>query len=250
MGDYPRKLWDWQGRVWTAGKGSAAHPNSRFTTSINQYRFLSPEYTNPNGVPITAIIFGGRRSDLVPLVYESFNWEHGVLMGAMLRVETTAAAAGEVGVLRYDPMAMKPFCGYHIADYFRHWLSFQSKSENLPRIFQINAFRMGKDGRFLWPGYGNNLIVLKWILDRCRGTADAVETPIGYVPTPDSLNLSAMNLLGTTVEELLRVDETAWMDEIESSGLFFKTLGEQFPDILWEELSKLRDRLRNRAGAS
>ena len=166
-------------------------------------------------------------------------------MGAMLRVETTAAAAGEVGVLRYDPMAMKPFCGYHIADYFRHWLSFRSKSENLPRIFQINAFRMGKDGRFLWPGYGNNLVVLKWILDRCKGAANAAETPIGYVPTPDSLNLSAMNLPGNIVEELLKVDEAAWMDEIESSELFFKTLGEQFPDILWGELSKLRDRLQN-----
>jgi len=244
MGDHPRKLWDWQGRVWTAGKGSAAHPNSRFTTSINQYRFLSPEYTNPSGVPITAIIFGGRRSDLVPLVYESFNWEHGVLMGAMLRVETTAAAAGEVGVLRYDPMAMKPFCGYHIADYFSHWLSFRSNSENLPRIFQINAFRTGKDGRFLWPGYGHNLVVLKWILDRCRGRADAVETPIGYVPMPDSLNLIGLNLPRSTIEELLQVDKTAWMDEIESSWLFFKTLGERFPNILFQELSKLRERLR------
>jgi len=247
MGEHPRKLWDWQGRVWTAGRGSAAHPNSRFTTSINQYRFLSPEYNNPNGVPITAIIFGGRRSDLVPLVYESFSWEHGVLMGAMLRVETTAAAVGEVGVLRYDPMAMRPFCGYHIADYFKHWLSFRSKSEKLPKIFQINAFRMGRDGRFLWPGYGHNLVILKWILDRCGGTADAVETPIGYVPTPDSLNLAAMNLPGSIIEELLQVDKTAWMDEIESSWLFFKTLGDQFPDTLWQELSKLRERLQIRA---
>jgi len=247
MGEHPRKLWDWQGRVWTAGKGSAAHPNSRFTTSINQYRFLSPEYNNPNGVPITAIIFGGRRSDLVPLVYESFSWEHGVLMGAMLRVETTAAAAGEVGVLRYDPMAMRPFCGYHIADYFKHWLSFRSKSEKLPKIFQINAFRMGRDGRFLWPGYGHNLVVLKWILDRCRGTADAVETPIGYVPTPDSLNLSAMNLPESIIEELLQVDKAGWTDEIESAWLFFKTLGDQFPDTLWRELSKLRDRLQTQA---
>ena len=247
MGEHPRKLWDWQGRVWTAGKGSAAHPNSRFTSSINQYRFLSPEYNNPNGVPITAIIFGGRRSDLVPLVYESFNWEHGVLMGAMLRVETTAAAVGEVGVLRYDPMAMKPFCGYHIADYFKHWLSFRSKSEKLPKIFQINAFRMGRDGRFLWPGYGHNLVILKWILDRCRGTSDAVETPIGYVPTPDSLNLAAMNLPESILEELLQVDKTAWMDEVESSWLFFKTLGDQFPDTLWRELSKLRDRLQIQA---
>lgn len=250
MGEHPRKLWDWQGKVWTAGKGPAAHPNSRFTTSINQYRSLSPEYTNPNGVPITAIIFGGRRSDLVPLVYESFSWEHGVLMGAMLKVETTAAAAGEVGVLRYDPMAMKPFCGYHIADYFRHWLSFRSRSKNLPKIFQINAFRMGKDGRFLWPGYGHNLVVLKWIIDRCRGRADAVETPIGYVPTPDSLNVAEMNLPASTITELLQVNRTAWMDEIESSWLFFKTLGEQFPDVLWKELSKLRDRLGNSSSTS
>ncbi|HUK50961.1 MAG TPA: phosphoenolpyruvate carboxykinase (GTP), partial [Terriglobales bacterium] len=138
MGEHPRVLWDWQGKVWRAGRssGNAAHPNSRFTTSIQQYPFLSPEYNNPYGVPISAIIFGGRRSDLIPLVYESFSWEHGVLIGAMLRAETTAAAAGEIGILRNDPMAMKPFCGYHIADYFKHWLSFRSKSKKLPKIFQ------------------------------------------------------------------------------------------------------------------
>ncbi len=245
MGDPPGKLWDWQGREWITGRRNAAHPNSRFTTSINQYRFLSKEYNNPNGVPITAIIFGGRRSDLVPLVYESFSWEHGVLMGAMLRIETTAAAVGEVGVLRYDPMAMKPFCGYHIADYFRHWLSFRSRSEDLPKIFQINAFRKGKDGRFLWPGYGHNIVLLKWIIDRCTGSADAVETPIGYVPTPDSLNLDGINFPESTIKELLQVDKAAWTEELESSWMFFKTLGEQFPDILWEELSKLMDRIRN-----
>jgi phosphoenolpyruvate carboxykinase (GTP) len=244
MGGHPRKLWDWQGKVWTAGRGSAAHPNSRFTTSIHHYPSLSSEYNNPNGVPITAMIFGGRRSDLVPLVYESFSWEHGVLMGAMLRVETTAAAAGEVGVLRNDPMAMKPFCGYHIANYFSHWLSFRSRSDKLPKIFQINAFRMGRDGRFLWPGYSNNLIVLKWIIDRCRGKAEAVETPIGYVPTPTSLNLKGVNLPEDTIEELLRVDKAAWMDELESSWLFFETLGERVPEKLWQELSKLMDRLR------
>jgi len=246
MGEHPRKLWDWQGKVWTAGKsaGSAAHPNSRFTTSIHQYPSLSPEYNNPSGVPITAIIFGGRRSDLVPLVYESFNWEHGVLMGAMLRVETTAAAAGEIGVLRNDPMAMKPFCGYHIADYFNHWLSFRSRSEKLPRIFQINAFRMGPDGRFLWPGYSHNIVVLKWILDRCRGKAEAVETPIGYVPTTASLNTGLINIPETTINELLRVDEVAWLDELESAWLFFESLGERLPARLLQELSKLMNRLR------
>ena len=245
IGEHYRKLWDWQGRVWTAGKGSAAHPNSRFTTSINQYRHLSKEYNNPNGVPIAAIIFGGRRSDLVPLVFESFSWEHGVLMGAMLKVETTAAAAGVVGILRNDPMAMRPFCGYHIADYFKHWLSFRSNSHNLPRIFQMNAFRMGRDGRFLWPGYSHNLIILKWVLDRCNGRGNAVETPIGYVPTPDSLNLDGLNLPDSTIDELLHVNNAAWMDEVESAALFFKTLGEQFPETLSQELSKFRDRLQS-----
>ena len=245
IGEHYRKLWDWQGRVWTAGKGSAAHPNSRFTTSINQYRYLSKEYNNPNGVPLAAIIFGGRRSDLVPLVFESFSWEHGVLMGAMLKVETTAAAAGVVGVLRNDPMAMRPFCGYHIADYFKHWLSFRSNSHNLPRIFQMNAFRMGRDGRFLWPGYSHNLIILKWVLDRCNGRGNAVETPIGYVPTPDSLNLAGMNLPDSTIDDLLHVNNAAWMDEVESAALFFKTLGEQFPETLSQELSKFRHRLQS-----
>jgi phosphoenolpyruvate carboxykinase (GTP) len=246
IGEHPRKLWDWQGKVWVGGRspGSAAHPNSRFTTSIHQYPFLSPEYYNPKGVPISAIIFGGRRSDLVPLVYESFSWEHGVLMGAMLRAETTAAAAGEVGVLRNDPMAMKPFCGYHIADYFNHWLSFRSRSEKLPKIFQINAFRIGRDGSFLWPGYGHNLVVLKWILERCKGKGEAVETPIGYVPTPSSLKVEGMNISDTRIEELLRVDSRAWVDELESSWLFFESLGEGFPSVLWQELSRLMKRLQ------
>jgi len=245
MGEHPRKLWDWQGRVWTAGRspGSAAHPNSRFTTSIRQYSSLSPEYDNPNGVPISAIIFGGRRSELVPLVYESFSWEHGVLMGAMLRVETTAAASGEVGVLRNDPMAMKPFCGYNIADYFKHWLSFTSKRGKLPRIFQINPFRLGPDGRFLWPGYGHNLVVLKWIVERCRGRAEAVETPIGYVPTPASLKVAAMNLPESTISELLRVENPAWIDELESTRLFFESLGDKLPKTLQQELERLIDRL-------
>jgi phosphoenolpyruvate carboxykinase (GTP) len=246
MGEHPRKLWDWQGKVWMAGRspGSAAHPNSRFTTSIHQYPSLSLEYGNPNGVPIAAIIFGGRRSDLLPLVYESFSWEHGVLMGAMLRVETTAAAMGEVGVLRNDPMAMRPFCGYHIVDYFNHWLSFRSRTEKLPKIFQINAFRMGPDGKFLWPGYSHNLVVLKWIIDRCKGRVDAVETPIGYVPTSDSLTSDGMNVAKSTVDQLLTVDEEGWMDELESSRLYFETLGERFPRTLSEELSKLMTRLR------
>lgn len=246
LGEHPRKLWDWQGRVWTAGRspGSAAHPNSRFTTSIHQYPSLSPEYDNPSGVPVSAILFGGRRSDLVPLVFESFSWEHGVMMGAMLKVETTAAASGQVGVLRNDPMAMKPFCGYNIADYFTHWLSFRSRSEKLPRIFQINPFRLDRDGKFLWPGYSHNLVLLKWIVERCMGTAEAVATPIGYVPTVASLKLEGLNVADSTLGELLRVDRVAWMDELESSQLFFESLGEKFPPVLFQELSKLTDRLR------
>jgi phosphoenolpyruvate carboxykinase (GTP) len=249
MGEHPRKLWDWQGRVWMAGRapGSAAHPNSRFTTSIRQYPCLSPEYTNPRGVPITAMIFGGRRSELVPLVYESFNWEHGVLMGAMLRAETTAAASGDVGVLRNDPMAMRPFCGYHIADYFKHWLSFKTRCRKLPKIFQINPFRLGRDGRFLWPGYGHNLVVLKWIVERCKKNAEGVETPIGYVPTFDSLNEAGLNVSEDTIKELLHVDNARWMDEVESAELFFESLGERFPAELKRELSKLMDRLRSSA---
>jgi phosphoenolpyruvate carboxykinase (GTP) len=249
MGDHPRKLWDWQGKVWMAGRspGSAAHPNSRFTTSIRQYPSLSPEYDNPNGVPITAMIFGGRRSELVPLVYQSFSWEHGILMGAMLRVETTAAASGEVGVLRNDPMAMKPFCGYHIADYFNHWLSFQSRSARLPKIFQINPFRLGRDGRFLWPGYSHNLVMLKWIIERSRGNVEAVETPIGYVPTPTSLHVEGIEIPETTMNELLHVDKNAWLDELESTWLFFESLGDKMPKALQQELSKLMDRLRSTA---
>jgi phosphoenolpyruvate carboxykinase (GTP) len=245
MGEHPRKLWDWRGNVWTAGRspGPAAHPNSRFTTSIHQYSYLSREYDNPNGVPIKAIIFGGRRSELVPLVYESFSWEHGVLMGAMLRVETTAAAAGDVGVLRNDPMAMKPFCGYHIADYFKHWLTFRSRSRMLPRIFQINAFRIGPDGKFLWPGYSHNLVLLKWIVERCKGEGEAVETPIGYVPKASALKMDGLNVPEATIEELLRVDRAAWIDELDSVRLFFESLGKKFPAELWQELKKLMERL-------
>jgi phosphoenolpyruvate carboxykinase (GTP) len=165
-------------------------------------------------------------------------------MGAMLRVETTAAASGEVGVLRNDPMAMKPFCGYHIADYFTHWLSFRSRSDKLPRIFQINPFRLGRDGKFLWPGYSHNLVVLKWIIERCKGKAEAVRTPIGLVPTAASLRIEGMNVPEAQINELLAVDPAAWMDELQFAWLFFESLGERFPQILREELSKLMDRLR------
>jgi phosphoenolpyruvate carboxykinase (GTP) len=235
---------DWQGKPWTPGSGPAAHPNSRFTAPISQYPLLSPRANDPTGVPISAMLFGGRRAKLIPLVYETFSWEHGVLAGAMMKVETTAAAEGAVGMLRNDPMAMMPFCGYNMADYFNHWLSFASKSQNLPRIFVVNWFRTGSDGKFLWPGYGQNLRVLKWVVDRINGKANAMETPIGYIPAPGSFDLDGLNLPKETMEELFRIDGHGWLEELKSSEEFFKTLGDRFPERLWQEHRSLLGRLR------
>jgi phosphoenolpyruvate carboxykinase (GTP) len=240
---YP--LWDWQGRIWDPGLATAAHPNSRFTTPISQYPSLSPKWDDPQGVPISAILFGGRRAELIPLVYETFSWEHGVLVGAMMKVETTVAAEGAVGVLRNDPMAMIPFCGYNMADYFQHWLSFARKSKNLPRIFQVNWFRTDKDKKLLWPGYGENIRVLKWIIDRVNGEAESIETPIGYIPAPGSLDLHGLQLSENAIEELLHVDREGWLDELESCEEFFKTFGDRFPQRLWQEYWELITRLRS-----
>lgn len=237
----PSSLQDWKGREWKPGGGPVAHPNSRFTTPISQYPSLSPNFDDPEGVPISAILFGGRRESLVPLVYETFGWEHGVLVGAMMNVETTAAAEGAVGLLRNDPMAMKPFCGYNMADYFEHWLSFASRSKKLPKIFQVNWFRRGKDKRFLWPGYRENVRVLKWIVDRVRGNADAIETPIGYVPR--AIDVDGLDLPDEAMEELLRVDRDGWLHELKSNETYFKSFGERFPQRLWLEYRKLITRL-------
>ncbi|MDA4119173.1 MAG: phosphoenolpyruvate carboxykinase (GTP) [Thaumarchaeota archaeon] len=235
---------DWQGRPWKPGGAPAAHPNSRFTFPIAEYPMLSPNSDDPRGVPISAILFGGRRSGLVPLVCEAFSWEHGVLLGAMMKVETTAAAEGAVGKLREDPMAMRPFCGYNMSDYFQHWLDFSRKSKNLPKIFQVNWFRKGKDGRFLWPGYGENLRVLKWIVGRVNGRAEAVKTPIGYVPAPGSLDLEGLELQEGAIEELLRVDREGWLGEASASEEFLKTFGERLPKALWREHRDLVARLQ------
>jgi phosphoenolpyruvate carboxykinase (GTP) len=238
-------VFDWQGRPWKPGGAPAAHPNSRFTFPISQYPMLSPKWNDPRGVPVSAILFGGRRSGLVPLVCEAFSWEHGVLMGAMMKVETTAAAEGAIGLLREDPMAMRPFCGYNMGDYFQHWLDFSRKSKHLPKIFQVNWFRKGKDGRFLWPGYGENVRVLKWIVGRVNGEAEGVETPIGYVPAPGSLDLEGVGLRENAAEELLYVDREGWLKEARDSEEFFKTFGERFPKALWQEHSNLIARLRS-----
>ncbi len=240
----PNGLLDWQGRPWTSGQGKAAHPNARLTTPISQIPSLPPNWEDPRGVPISAFLLGGRRAKLTPLVYEAFNWVHGVFVGATMAVETTAAAVGEVGVLRRDPMAMRPFCGYHIADYFRHWMDMGSSVANPPRIFHVNWFRTDSNGRFIWPGFSENIRVLRWINDRVKGRGKAVKTPIGYIPTPDALDLEGLNLSIETVEEILQVDNHAWLQEVEEDKKFFQSLGDRVPQQLWNELYNLESRLR------
>ncbi|MDG6923763.1 MAG: phosphoenolpyruvate carboxykinase (GTP) [Nitrososphaerota archaeon] len=237
---------DWQGNVWKKGS-LAAHPNSRFTVSVSQYPCLSPLYKDPDGVPVSAILFGGRRASLVPLVYEAFSWEHGVLIGAMMNVETTAAAEGSVGVLKRDPMAMTPFCGYNMGDYFRHWLSFAEKSSKLPGVFQVNWFRRGKDGKFLWPGYSENIRVLNWIKNRAEGKVEALETPIGYVPLPGSIDTKGLDITEETMKELLSIEVKGWLSELTRVESFFQTFGERLPERLWNEFYGLRERLEKSA---
>jgi len=198
---------------------------------------------DPEGVPITAIIFGGRRAKLAPLVYESRSWQHGVFVGATMASETTAAATGTVGVARRDPMAMLPFCGYNMADYFGHWLEMGSKMKNLPKIFHVNWFRRGSGGEFLWPGFGENVRVLKWIFDRVNGSRSATETPIGFLPTSDSLDLQGLAINKESLAELLRVDAGAWQEEVREIGQFFEQFGDRLPRSLHEERETLSARL-------
>ncbi len=226
---------DWQGRPYDGRNGSAAHPNSRFTVSAKQNPSYSPKSEDPNGVPISAIIFGGRRAEVAPLVYEARNWAHGVLMGASVASETTAAATGQVGVVRRDPMAMKPFCGYNFADYWNYWLSFAGKSANLPKIFHVNWFRQDKDGKFMWPGFGENLRVLRWILDRCDGKTQAQDTAIGYVPTGEVIDTRGLNVDVETMRALLEVDPDKWREEMQTLHEYFRSYGERLPSKLREE---------------
>jgi len=234
---------DWRGRPYDAAKGPAAHPNSRFTVSAKQNPSYSPKADAPEGVPISAIVFGGRRRELAPLVYQARNWSHGVLVGASVASETTAAATGKVGVVRRDPMAMKPFCGYNYGDYWAHWLSFAGKVEQLPKIFHVNWFRRDADGRFLWPGFGENLRVLEWIIDRCEGRAHAVETPIGYLPSPEALNLEGLDIDAATVRELLAVRPEAWRKELEHIEEYINSFDERTPRDLKAELADVERRL-------
>ena len=230
---------DWQGRPYDKANGPAAHPNSRFTVSAKQCPTWSPKAEAAEGVPISAIIFGGRRPSLIPLVFEARDWTHGVLVGAAMGSETTAAATGAVGVLRRDTMAMKPFCGYNFADYFGHWLSFDQPGANLPKVFHVNWFRKGSDGRFLWPGFGENLRVLEWIIGRCNGTADAQETPIGYVPRPEHLNLAGLAVSAAAANALLAVDTHAWRAELASIGDYLESFGTRMPPRLRAEQQRI-----------
>jgi phosphoenolpyruvate carboxykinase (GTP) len=226
---------DWLGRPYKAGNGPAAHPNSRFTVSATQNPSYSSLAEAPEGVPISALVFGGRRRELAPLVYEARDWAHGVLVGASVASETTAAATGKVGVVRRDPMAMKPFCGYNFADYWSHWLSLANRSAALPKVFHVNWFRRDADGRFLWPGFGENLRVLRWIIDRCKGEADAVETPIGFLPRPEDIDLEGTDVTTDTLGKLLAVDRAQWRAEMQDMGKYLREYGDRLPAALAAE---------------
>jgi phosphoenolpyruvate carboxykinase (GTP) len=244
--DPPAEGIDWRGRPWTPASGEkGAHPNSRFTAPASQCPSISPEWENPRGVPISAIIFGGRRARVAPLVYQSFDWQHGVFVGASMASETTAAATGRVGVVRRDPMAMLPFCGYNMGDYFRHWLNMGKKIPHPPKLFHVNWFRMDETGKFIWPGFGDNLRVLEWIIERATGKAEAVESPIGYLPKASSINLEGLNISRETLEStLLNIDLDDWIAEAESQREFFNKIGDTLPQEILQEHQKLLKRLK------
>jgi phosphoenolpyruvate carboxykinase (GTP) len=241
----PEHLTDWHGNEWTPGSGKpSAHPNARFTTPASACPSIAPEWEDPAGVPIDAFLFGGRRSKVVPLVREAFGWEHGVFLGSIMSSETTAAAAGEVGKLRHDPMAMLPFCGYHMGDYFSHWLKVgASEGAQMPRVFYVNWFRKDDEGNFLWPGFGENSRVLEWVFRRCAGSADAVETPIGNVPAAGALNTEGLEISAEALAELVAVDPSEWKVELPAMHQHFARFGKHLPEELHEQLADLERRL-------
>jgi phosphoenolpyruvate carboxykinase (GTP) len=242
----PAKAVDWEGREWTPDSGrKAAHPNSRFTAPAAQCPVIDPDWQNPEGVPLAAILFGGRRPGTIPLVNEAFDWEHGVFMGSACGSETTAAALGQAGVLRQDPFAMLPFCGYNMADYFAHWLSFAQRTDRakLPKIYFVNWFRRNGGGRWLWPGYGDNSRVLKWICERAEGKGKAQKTPIGHLPTADALDLSGLDLPAGNIKQLLEVDIAGWKQEAEGVAASYRKFDGRLPKALHDQLAGLRQRL-------
>ena len=226
---------DWKGNPFQAGTGPAAHPNSRFTVSATENRAYSSLAEAPEGVPISAIVFGGRRKELAPLVYEAKSWEHGVLVGAGVASETTAAATGQVGIVRRDPMAMKPFCGYNFADYWSHWLSFAERTDKLPKIFHVNWFRQDDDGNFLWPGFSENLRVLQWIIQRCEGQIEAVETAIGHLPTEDGIQVSDLDIDPEVWKSLISINDDQWRHEMAEFGDYLDGFGDRLPQKLREQ---------------
>ena len=242
----PEHLTDWRGEDWTPERATPpSHPNARFTVPANQDPAIAPEWEDPAGVPISAVLFGGRRSSVVPLIHEAFNWQHGVFVGSIMASETTAAAAGAVGKLRRDPFAMLPFCGYNMADYFAHWLEIGASADpaKLPRIFYVNWFRKNADGKWLWPGYGENSRVLEWVFERCQGRGGAVETPIGYVPARDALPTAGLAVSAADLDELLHVDVDEWRREIPLIEEHYAQFGDRLPEALHDELDALEKRL-------
>ena len=234
---------DWQGRPYDPARGPAAHPNSRFTVSAKRNPAYSPRSEDPKGVPISAIVFGGRRREVAPLVYEARDWKHGVLVGASVASETTAAMVGQQGVVRRDPMAMLPFCGYNFADYWQHWLNIGAKLARPPRIYHVNWFRRDAQNKFLWPGYGENLRVLEWMLDRCAGNAGAAETPIGRLPRPEDIDTKGLNVGADALKALLSVEPGLWKKEAADLRAYFEQFGSRMPGELLEELKALESRL-------
>jgi phosphoenolpyruvate carboxykinase (GTP) len=246
----PAEALDWQGRPWKPGLKDkdgnailAAHPNSRFTAPFTNCPTHSFRYKQHHGVPIDAIIFGGRRATLAPLVYEALDWNHGVYVGASMASERTAAQFGALGEVRRDPMAMLPFCGYNMADYFGHWLDMGARVKFQPKIFHVNWFRTDENGKFLWPGFGENLRIVEWILARCRGEVQAVETPIGYVPNPQDIDMTGLNMPNGAMDKLFAVTRTDWLAEVDAVGKFFDSFGTRMPDEMWRQHDLLRGRL-------
>lgn len=240
----PEHLIDWHGNPWTPDCGQkAAHPNARFTAPASQCPVIDPAWEDPKGVAISAILFGGRRSSVIPLVYESFNWQHGVFMGASVSSEMTAAAAGTVGKLRHDPFAMLPFCGYHMGDYFKHWLKIGQNSSNLPKIFYVNWFQKNQDDQFIWPGFGENSRILEWIFDRVDEKVAAQKSPIGYLPKVEDINLEGLSFDRNLLHQLLNVDIQAWKQEAKGLEEYFKKFEPKLPKEIQDELKKLKKRL-------
>lgn len=242
----PENAIDWKGNPWNGKKSSekGAHPNSRFTSPAKNCPCLSHEFDNPEGVPISAIIFGGRRAQTTPLVYETFDWNHGVFTGSSISSESTAASTGKIGVLTHNPMAMMPFCGYNMGDYFSHWIEMgKLLGENAPKIFSVNWFRTDENGKFIWPGFGDNIRVLEWILNRCENSANAKKTPIGYIPYAEDINLEDASVSEKSLEKLLEIDTNLWKKESENIEEFYKMFKEHLPGELRKELTNLKNRL-------